>query len=173
MGAVFQHNPQKGGRGAGAVHRFVKSLSDQQGQEAGMVNMRVGYENEVQFPRSVNPDVTIAGFNGPVALMHAAVHAKASAARLNDMAGSGDGSGRSQKLNFHERSQMDDNPTFGGFVKACPLEALRREWIAFALRGGLSSEKTLSTIFFCLRPSMPCFLRRRKVAVFRVLAHFA
>jgi diadenosine tetraphosphate (Ap4A) HIT family hydrolase len=69
-----------------------------------MVNMRVRHENEIQFPRPVRLYVAIARLNRLVALVHAAIHAKTPAAGFNNMAGTGHGFGRAQKLHFHGHS---------------------------------------------------------------------
>ena len=60
-----------------------KALLDQLGQQAGVVNVGVGDKNKVNGGRLIKFSFAVAGFDGLVALVHAAVDAKALASRLN------------------------------------------------------------------------------------------
>ena len=105
MGAVLKHDFQQIAGGLGAVDRFVKAVPDQQGQQARVVDVGMGNQDEVNIAGLIGFDVAVALLNGLVALVHAAVHAEALAAGLDHVAGTGDCLGRAQKLYFHMHSE--------------------------------------------------------------------
>ena len=104
VGAVLQHDFQQVAGGLGAVNGLVETVFGQQGQQARMVDMGVGDQDEINVFRLVGLDVAVALLNGLIALVHAAVHAEALAAGLDHIAGAGDCFGRSQELYFHMHS---------------------------------------------------------------------
>ena len=83
VGAVLQHEVQQFAGGLGAENGTGKALLDHLGQQAGVVNVGVGNKNKVNGGRLIEFRFAVAGFNGLVALMHAAINAKALASRLN------------------------------------------------------------------------------------------
>ena len=105
MGAVLKHDFQQVAGGLGTVDRLVKAVPDQQGQQARVVDVGMGDQDEINIAGQIGLDVAVALLNGLVALVHAAVHAEALAAGLDHVAGTGDCLGRAQKLYFHMHSE--------------------------------------------------------------------
>lgn len=101
VGAVLEHDFQQLAGGHGAVDRACEAVTDQQRQKAGVIDMGVGDQDEVNVAGLVDFALAVAGFNGFVALMHAAVHAETPAPGLDHVAGAGHGLRRAQKLNLH------------------------------------------------------------------------
>ena len=66
-----------------------------------MVDVGMGEQDEVHVGSPVGLRVAVAGLDGLVALVHAAVDAEALAAGLNHVAGARDGLGCAEKLYFH------------------------------------------------------------------------
>ena len=101
MSAVFQHELQQFARGAGAVDGLGVALAHHLGQQAGVVDVGMRDKDEIDVLGPVGLGVPVAGFNRLIALVHAAVHAKALAVGFDHITGTGHGLRRAQKLNFH------------------------------------------------------------------------
>jgi len=111
MGTVLQHDAEQVAGGRRAENLPGKPGLDQPGQQAGMVDVGVGQQDEIQLFRLVDARIEVAPFDGFIALMHAAVDGKAYGSGVDHVAGTGDGAGRAEKLDFHAAS--DGWPTRG------------------------------------------------------------
>lgn len=101
VGAVLQHDVQQLTGGLGAIDGFAEPFAHHEGQQTGMVDVRVGHEDEVDIARGVGTGIAVALLDGLVALMHAAVDTETLAAGLYHITGAGNGLGSAKKLDFH------------------------------------------------------------------------
>jgi hypothetical protein len=101
MRAVEEHDVQQIHCRLSAVHGAGEAVPNHARQQAAVVDMGMGEQDEVQFCGPIRFGIKVTFFNQGIALMHAAVNGKAYSRRLNDLAGTRDGMGRAQKLNFH------------------------------------------------------------------------
>ena len=101
VGAVLQHDVQQFAGGLGAVDGVAEPFAHHEGQQAGMVDVRVGHKDEVDIARGVGTGIAVALLDGLVALVHAAVDTETLAAGLYHVTGAGNGLGSAKKLDFH------------------------------------------------------------------------
>ena len=86
VGAVLQHEVEQFTGGLGAEDGAGKALFDNLGQQAGVVDVGVRYKNKINGGSLVELGFAVAGLNGLVALVHAAIYAKTLARRLDHIA---------------------------------------------------------------------------------------
>ena len=101
VGAVLQHDVQQFAGGLGTVDGLAETFAHHEGQQTGMVDVRVGHEDEVDIARGVGTGIAVALLDGLVALVHAAVDTETLAAGLYHITGAGNGLGSAEKLDFH------------------------------------------------------------------------
>ena len=101
VGAVLQHDLQQLAGGLGAVDGLAEAFAHHEGQQARMVDVRVGHKDEVDIAGGVGTGIAVALLDGLVALMHAAVDAETLAAGLYHVTGAGNGLGSAKELDFH------------------------------------------------------------------------
>ena len=95
---VAQHNAQKLPRQTGGHDAALIPQLDKQGQASRMVNVGMGDNHIVDFPR-MKPELSIVDL--VLALLQAAVNENALAAGIQTVTTAGDGLGRSVKCQFH------------------------------------------------------------------------
>ena len=103
VGAVFQHQGHQVPGGRRAVHRAPEPLCRHARQQARVIDMGVGEQDERQVRGAVVVGFEVAGFDGRVALMHAAIHGEADARGLDGEARARYRAGRAEKGDVHTR----------------------------------------------------------------------
>jgi hypothetical protein len=98
---VEQHHAEQVRRGAGADDGPLEAHRHQAGQQAAVVDVRVGEQHEVDVRRVEGPGQVVARLHLAATLVHAAIDEEARAARFHQETGAGDFLRGAEKAEFH------------------------------------------------------------------------
>jgi len=101
MWAVAQHYLTKRTGGGTGIHRTAKALLIKQRQHAGMINVGVGQQGEIQLCRAYRQGHIL---EKVLALLHAVIHYALFIAHLNISATAGDLVGRADECYTHSHA---------------------------------------------------------------------
>jgi hypothetical protein len=114
LGRVEEHDREEVGTGRRRQDPVMESLADELGQKAGMVEMDVSEEDEIDRLRRDGKGRPIPLEIGSL-LVQAAIDEQPEACRLYEIAGTGDLLAGAKKLNLQTLS-LPDRPSEGGSV---------------------------------------------------------
>ena len=146
--AVQKHDLQKITGGSRAVDVSLEALLHHTREQSGMVDMGMGYQNEIHRFGRVSVGLEIPFLDLAVALMHAAINGKTNVSGLNHVAGTGDGLRGAQKRDFHN---FLPNEIFTGSI-------LRRQGFSrhfFPSRSETGAAQRCTPFGYTLRPKIP------------------
>src|SRR5690606_8122115 len=102
MGAVGQHHPEQVGGGGGRVDGAAETVADELGQQAAVVDVCVGQQDEVDRCRVERETGVVASGGVGTALEHAAVDQETGRRRFHQETGAGDLARPAEESYFHD-----------------------------------------------------------------------